>query len=134
MKKKELLNYLVFGVLTTLVNIGCYIFLTKVFQMDYKVATTIAWIVSVIFAFITNKLYVFHGTQTHKMAILKELTSFTFFRILSYVIDIVSMIVLIEWLGWNDLFAKVIANGIVIVMNYFASKYIVFQTNQSKQV
>ncbi|MBO1580233.1 MULTISPECIES: GtrA family protein [Bacillus] len=133
MKKKELINYLVFGVLTTLVNIGCYAFLTKAFQMDYKMATTIAWIVSVIFAFITNKLYVFNSKQKGAISIIKEFTSFTFFRGLSYVIDIVSMIVLIEWLGWNDLIAKIIANGIVIVMNYFASKYIVFQTSNSKQ-
>ncbi|MGG2063548.1 GtrA family protein [Bacillus sp. S14(2024)] len=134
MQKKEFINYVIFGVLTTLVNIVCYALLTKVFQIDYKWATTIAWIVSVLFAFVTNKLYVFQSKPKSAASILKEFISFMFFRGLSYVLDIASMIVLVEWLGWNDLIAKVIANGIVIIVNYFASKYIIFQTNHSKEV
>ena len=62
---KEVISYLVFGVLTTLTNIVSYAILSKLFGMDYKLATTIAWVISVLFAFITNKLYVFNSKETN---------------------------------------------------------------------
>ncbi|WP_175425253.1 GtrA family protein, partial [Paenibacillus nuruki] len=57
--KKEIISYLIFGVLTTLINIAVYFLLANVVGMDFKVATSIAWLVSVLFAFFTNKKYVF---------------------------------------------------------------------------
>ncbi|MDM5190556.1 GtrA family protein [Bacillus sp. DX4.1] len=126
-KAKEIFNYLLFGGLTTLVNIVTYFVCATLAGMDYKVATTIAWIVSVLFAYITNKKYVFNSQQTNFIHAIKEFVYFMGFRVLSYFIDIASMIALIEWLGMNDLVAKIIANVIVVVVNYFASKYIIFK-------
>lgn len=129
--KKEMFNYLLFGVLTTLVNIVTYALLDKGLGMDYKLAATIAWVLSVIFAFITNKLYVFHSRTANILSVLRELTSFLFFRGMSYLLDIGTMIVLIELLNVDSLMAKIIANVLVVVFNYFASKYVIFKTSRS---
>jgi putative flippase GtrA len=126
-KKKEILLYLVFGGLTTLVNIVTYWFFTDVFDFDYKFSTTIAWLISVIFAYVTNKLYVFQSRQTNNKGLLKEFLSFILFRVFSYILDIVSMIILIEFLLLNDLIAKIIANIIVVAFNFIASKWFIFR-------
>lgn len=125
--KKELVSYLVFGVLTTLVNIVCYGLLAKILHMDFKLATTIAWIVSVLFAFITNKLYVFNSRSLEAKTLIKEFLSFFFFRFLSYLIDLGTMILLVDWLKQDDFVAKIIANVIVVIVNFFASKLFIFK-------
>jgi putative flippase GtrA len=130
-QKKEVISYLFFGVLTTLANIVSYIVLSKLFEMDYKLATTIAWVISVLFAFITNKLYVFNSKETNIVLIAKEFTSFTFFRFLSYLMDLGMMVLMIEWLKTGDLIAKIMANFFVIFFNYFASKYVIFKKKES---
>jgi putative flippase GtrA len=124
---KEIVSYLVFGILTTLVNIITYGFLAKIMNMDYKIATTIAWLLSVLFAFITNKLYVFNSKNMDFKSVVKELFSFLIFRLLSYFIDLVIMIVMVEWLKVDDLITKVIANVIVVIINFFASKLFIFK-------
>ncbi|MFX3622869.1 MAG: GtrA family protein [Ectobacillus sp.] len=126
-RKKEIFNYLLFGGLTTLVNIVTYFVLATMLHVDYKIATTAAWIISVLFAYITNKKYVFNSKQTSMLHVMKEFFYFMGFRILSYFIDILSMVLLIEVLLVNDLVSKVIANIIVVVFNYFASKYVIFR-------
>jgi len=128
--KKEMFNYLLFGVLTTLVNIVSFAVFDKWMGMDYKVATTIAWILSVLFAFITNKWYVFHSQSTNALSLLREFTSFLFFRGLSYLLDIGTMIFLIELLKADSMMAKIAANVLVVVFNYFASKYVIFKTSR----
>jgi putative flippase GtrA len=125
--KKELFNYLIYGALTTLINILSYALLTKLLNTDFKTATTIAWILSVLFAFVTNKLYVFHSTGKNIFTISKELGSFLLSRLLSYGLDILSMILLVQILVINDLIAKVIANILVVIFNYLASKLFVFK-------
>lgn len=127
MINKSTISYLVFGVLTTAVNIAVYTFMVTFFAMDYKLATTIAWIISVLFAFITNKLYVFNSKNLAIGILMKEFANFTFFRILSLVVDIIIMFVIIDLIKGNDIIAKFIANGAVIVMNYFTSKYVTFK-------
>lgn len=127
--KKEVINYLVFGVLTTVVNIVSYGFLSIIMDVDYRISTTIAWLLSVIFAFVTNKIYVFNSRGLGIRTLIKEFLSFMFFRILSYCIDLGMMIAMVEWLKMNDVFAKVLANIVVVVMNYFASRLFIFKTN-----
>ena len=131
--KKEIVSYLIFGILTTLVNIVSFWLLNKIIGMDYRVATTIAWIVSVIFAFITNKLYVFNSTTTGINSLFKELFSFLFFRLLSYFLDLSLMIILIEFIKADSLIAKIIANVFVVVFNYFASKFVIFKPSNKQR-
>ena len=122
----EAQSYIFFGVLTTAVNFITYVFFTKALGIDYKIAASLAWVAAVIFAFITNKLYVFKSAATSALAVAKELGSFLFFRILSYFVDIFSIIVLVEVLGVLDTISKIVASAIVAVCNYFASKYVIF--------
>ncbi|NMD68804.1 GtrA family protein [Bacillus sp. DNRA2] len=125
--KKEMISYLVYGVLTTVVNIVSYWIFTELFYVDYRVSTSIAWLFSVIFAFITNKMFVFNSKGFDLNTMVREFMSFMFFRILSYLIDLGMMIALVEWVQMNDMIAKILANVVVVIINYVASKYIIFR-------
>ena len=129
-RKKEVISYLFFGVLTTLINILSYVILSKLFEVDYKLATTIAWVISVLFAFITNKIYVFNSKETNIVLVAKEFSSFTIFRLLSYLMDLGVMVLMVEWLKTDDLIAKIVANVFVVIFNYFASKYVIFKKKE----
>ena len=89
-------SYIVFGLLTTLVNFIVYLFFTKVIPLDYKIAASLAWILAVLFAFVTNKFYVFQSRKTDIALLCREFSSFLFFRTLSYFADILSMIIMVE--------------------------------------
>jgi putative flippase GtrA len=124
---KEVLNYIVFGILTTLINIVVYFFLTKAFSINYQFATVTAWIVAVLFAYYTNKKFVFKTNHSLLIQTIKSLLLFIYYRILSLVIDIGIMYLLIEVLYFDDLLSKVIANVIVVIFNYITSKLFVFR-------
>lgn len=130
-KVKRLLNnegikYIIFGVLTTLINILSYMVLNKI-GIYYVVSNAIAFILSVIFAFITNKLYVFNSKNWEAKIVIRESVTFFCSRIASLLIDMLLIIVLIELLSMNWLMAKCLVNIIVIIINYLFSKVIVFK-------
>lgn len=127
---KEIIFYLVFGVLTTLVNIITYSIATEWFSINYQVSNIISWIVSVTFAFITNKLFVFESKKIEKTTLIREGISFYGFRVISLGMDMLVMYIMVSILTMNDLFAKIISNVIVIVVNYVFSKLFVFKKNQ----
>jgi len=126
-KYKEIIMYLVFGILTTLVNIVSYYLLTRFGNMEEYTSNIIAWILSVLFAFITNKLFVFESKDKSFNVILKESLSFFSFRLISLGIDMAAMYVMISLLRFNDILAKIIANIIVIILNYIFSKLFIFK-------
>ena len=130
-KYKEIINYLIFGGLTTLVSIGTYALFTIVFNIDYLVSNVLSLIIAVLFAFITNKLFVFASKSRSKKQVSKEIVSFFFFRIVSLGIEMIIMYVFVDLLSINDLITKVIAQVIVILSNYIFSKVFVFK-NQIK--
>lgn len=120
--KIEIISYLFFGGLTTLVNIITFFIFNSLLGTDYKLATSIAWILSVVFAFITNKRFVFQSKNSSS----KEILPFLTFRIMSYLMDIGLMIILIEAIHLHPLLSKVLVNVLVVLFNYIASKYFVF--------
>ena len=122
-KNKEIIKYLIFGILTTLVNILCFYILDKL-NIDIYINNTISWIVSVIFAFITNKLYVFESKSLDIKIIFKEGTSFLGARIFSYFVDMGTIYLLFDGLKINKLISKIVSNIIVIIINYIFSKFI----------
>lgn len=126
-KYREIILYLIFGGLTTLVNIVIYFITTKIFFIDYQISNVIAWIISVTFAFVTNKLFVFESKNKIKKDNLKEAISFYLFRILSLVIDIITMYILVEVFTIDDMISKIISNVIVIIVNYLFSKLFIFK-------
>ena len=129
--KREMALYVFFGCLTTLINMASYWFLSRIGSLDYQLAASIAWIVSVLFAYTTNKWFVFSSHHDDARTIIKELANFLFFRIFSYLIDIGFLIVLVEWQITGDFTAKVLGNIVVIMINYLASKFIIFKVKNS---
>lgn len=125
-KIKEVIWYGFFGVLTTLVNIISFYFLDKT-GMNVYLNNFIAWFLSVLFAFITNKLYVFNSKSLDKKVVIKEICSFFFFRILSLGIDMAGMYICISLLNIGKMISKIIMNIIVIVANYIFSKIFIFK-------
>ena len=125
-KYKEVLLYLLFGGLTTIVNILTFYIFRKL-NVELYISNIIAWIISVLFAFITNKLFVFESKNKTKTENIKEITSFFGFRLLSLVFDMGSMFLLINILKINDLLSKIFANILVVILNYIFSKLFIFK-------
>ena len=125
-KYKEIVLYLIFGGGTTLVNIVVYYACAHLLQQNTVISTGIAWLLSVLFAYVTNKIWVFES-KTHTMSeVLREVISFFSCRLLTGLLDIAIMFVCVDVLKWNDLIVKILSNVIVIVLNYVASKLIIF--------
>ena len=125
-KYEEIIKYLFFGVLTTLVSILSYALFTRLFNINYLISNVLSWILAVLFAFITNKLYVFKS-ETNNKDLVKEIIKFFEFRILSLLIELVIMYLFVDILKLNDMIVKIIAQVIVIVLNYVFSKVFVFK-------
>lgn len=126
-KYKEVILYCVFGGLTTLINIITYFVFSRFLGINYLISNVIAWIVSVLFAYITNKLFVFESKNIELKYVIKELTAFVSCRLLSGVLDIIIMYVFVNILGFNDFIIKIIANVLVIILNYIFSKLMIFK-------
>lgn len=124
---QEGMRYLIFGALTTLVNIVAYSILYYVFHINNATSNIIAWIIGATFAYITNKLYVFNSKVNTKIELLKEILYFYGCRLLTLIIDEAIMIVTVDKFGWNALLMKIIANIIVIVLNFVFSKILIFK-------
>ncbi|HOD02968.1 MAG: hypothetical protein BWY46_00751 [Firmicutes bacterium ADurb.Bin300] len=132
-KYNELIVYLVFGVLTTAVNWGIYSVLVKYFGFNINAGNIIAWIVAVVFAFVTNKIWVFKSKTTAFKLVLKEFVLFVGARALSGVIEIGGLPLLV-WLGLGQtvfgveaFLAKIVISFVVIILNFIFSKLIVFK-------
>lgn len=126
-KYKSLLSYAFFGVCTTMVNIAVYQMMYGVICIENVPATVVAWIVAVLFAFITNKLFVFDSKSFELSVLRYEIPAFFGCRLLTGVLDVAIMFVAVDVMGWNGVLWKVIANVLVIVLNYVASKLVIFK-------
>lgn len=126
-KYKEMILYVFFGGLTTLVNILVYFVMARMIGIHYAISTTAAWVLSVAFAYVTNRLFVFESKAAGLWPVAKEALLFFGFRLLSYFVDLGIMILLIDHWGVNDMVTKVIANVVVIILNYVFSKLIIFR-------
>lgn len=126
-KYKDLIPYAIFGVLTTIVNIVVYWLCSHVLHVSVMTSTIIAWFVAVLFAYLTNRKWVFHSEAHTAPTIAKEILYFFACRIGTELADILCMYVFVERLHWNDVIVKAIANIIVILLNYIASKFVIFR-------
>src|SRR5699024_5642784 len=99
----------------------------QMLHLSMPIANTISWICSVLFAFVTNKLWVFHSKSPNFFHLVIEFSKFLFYRILSYGMDMGSMLLLIQVMHTNDYVAKIITQVIVVVANYVFSKLFIFK-------
>ena len=126
-KHKEGMRYLIFGALTTIVNIIAYSVFYYVFHIGNAISNAIAWIIGATFAYITNKIYVFNSKAKNKKDLVKEIVYFYGCRILTLVFDEGIMIFTVDKLGWNAFLMKIVANIVVIVLNFIFSKILIFK-------
>lgn len=129
-KYKETIYYLVFGVLSTIVNIAVYILCTRTLNIDFIISNWIAWIAAVIFAYITNKFWVFESKKIQIKFLIKEFLSFVSCRIVSGIIEMFLMYVMISILSINDFVVKITTNIVVVILNFIFSKLIIFKEKQ----
>ena len=127
-KYKEIILYLVFGVLTTVVSIASYYICTKTFLdpnsgFQIQIANVISWILSVTFAYITNKLFVFESRGN----VFKEAVKFYASRLSTLACEMVLMYLLVTVMHFGDLPVKIFVQFVVIAANYVLSKLVVFK-------
>ena len=126
-KYKDVILYLFFGVCTTAVNVISYWFFSHVLHGGVAVSTVAAWVLAVLFAYVTNRKWVFHSTAVKRDEILKEIASFFGCRLATGILDLLCMVVFVDLLEWNDMIIKIAANILVIILNYAASKLLIFK-------
>ncbi|MDO4495309.1 MAG: GtrA family protein [Clostridiaceae bacterium] len=151
---REIVTYIIFGVLTTAVNLVTFYITKQIFisigwdgvfnamlgsagwekalallgsGTDYLDATVIAWTVAVIFAFVTNKLIVFESKSWKPAVAGKEFIGFIGARLFSLLVELLCMFIMVTLLHWNEFVAKVIVQIIVVILNYVFSKLIIFK-------
>lgn len=143
---KETILYLIFGVLTTLVNLVVFTLLNTAFKgvdlssykplnilffgRSYLLSNVIAWIAAVIFAFITNKLFVFESRCFEPKVLLRESFSFFGARVFSLLFEQLGLFILIDIVEQGELFSKIIVAFFVVLINYFFSKILIFKKNK----
>ena len=126
-KYKAIIRYGIFGVLTTLINIVVYEAFYRYIGWSNVVSNIVAWVAAVLFAFITNKLWVFESKTTETRALMFEIISFFGCRLATGVLDLAIMYVAVDELALNSTLMKCISNVIVIIVNYIASRLIIFK-------
>ena len=122
--KRELLLYILFGILTTVVNIFAYLFCSKFLNIPYLISNILAWFFSVLFAYITNRIWVFESENTN---ILKEISLFFSSRLFSGILDTILMILFIDVLLIDDFLSKIVIAVVVVIVNYVLSKRVIFK-------
>ena len=128
-KYKELIRYLIVGILTTVVSLGTYFLCVRTFlnpeaAIELQIANVISWVAAVTFAYVANRIYVFESKNQN---ILSEIALFFMARVGSLLMDMGIMFVLVTIMGVNDKIAKLAVQVVVTVANYILSKLFVFR-------
>lgn len=125
---KESINYLFFGLLSTIVNFVCYYLFARIIGIDKVVSSGMSWFCAVLFAYITNKIWVFESKTNSRKETLKEMISFFLCRIFSGILcDVGTFALMVKVFHINDIFSKIVTQVMVIIVNYVLSKMIVFK-------
>ena len=123
----DVITYLFFGVLTTVVNYVIYLPVYNLLGLSAAVSNAIAWVVAVAFAYLTNKPFVFRSHDWSAKTVVPELTKFVGCRLASGVMETVILFVTVDLLGGNGNLWKLVTSVLVVILNYLASKLLVFK-------
>lgn len=126
-KYRDVITYLVFGVLTTAVNYVVYLPLYNLLGVGAALSNCVAWAAAVAFAYLTNKPFVFKSHDWSLAVVLPELARFVSCRVASGAAETLILLVTVDWLHWNGNLWKLLTSILVVVANYFASKLVVFR-------
>ena len=124
---KETILYVIFGILTTIVNLIAYYLFSNIININYLISNAIAWIISVVFAYITNKFFVFNSSDINKDVIIEEFIKFMNCRLISGLSEVVLLFLFVDLLLMNDIVAKLIIGVLVAVINFIFSKVFIFK-------
>ena len=122
----DVISYLFFGGLTTVVNYLVYLPCYNWWGISSSVSNMIAWVAAVAFAFLTNKPFVFKSHDWSAKVVWPELTKFVGCRIGSGILETLFLLVTVDILHWNGNWMKLITSVLVVILNYFGSKFLVF--------
>ena len=123
----DIISYLFFGVLTTLVNYAVYLPCYNLLGWSAALSTAVAWVVAVAFAYLTNKPFVFKSHDWSAKTVLPELAAFVACRVGSGLLETAIMFVTVDILGWNGNWMKLIVSALVVILNYVGSKLFGFK-------
>lgn len=126
-KHEEGLNYLIFGFLAFVLNYILYFVFADALSMHYMAATVLSWVLTVVFAYWTNRTFVFKSQNKDASSVVKEFVSFIGARVATEVLEIVLMYVMVDVLAVNDKISKLVCQTIVILANYVLSKIWIFK-------
>ena len=126
-KYSDIVTYLLFGVLTTAVNYIVFVLCCDLFQMSATVGNIIAWVVAVLFAFVTNKPFVFKSYDWSLKVTLPEFVKFVVGRLGSGIFETLFLFVTVDYMGWNAKIFKLIVSVVVVIVNYVLSKFFAFK-------
>lgn len=128
----EIVRYLVFGVLTTVVNIVVYTVSARLIHLSVLVSNVLAWLLSVLFAYVTNRSFVFSSKASGAKAIAGECLGFFAGRLATGILDTILMVILVDIFALNDILTKCFVNVVVIILNYVISKLFVFRKREDR--
>ena len=134
LKYEHLIAYLFFGVLTTLINLISFWTLSRFTVVETIPATIIAWIIAVIFAFVTNKIWVFKSKNKSRKETTKEIINFLIARIITLFVEVFIMWLMVDHLHHDKLIWKLLCNVITVVLNYLFSKLFVFKGSHHQKI
>ncbi len=126
-KYRDVIPYMIFGVLTTLVNMAVYWLMAHPLQLEVMPSTVTAWIITILFAYVTNRKWVFHSEASAVNEIIQEMISFFACRLATGIVDWGCMFLFVNICHFDDVIIKFAANVLVIILNYAASRLIIFK-------
>lgn len=126
-KHYDILAYLFFGVLTTVVNYIVYLPCYNLLHFSAAVSNVIAWVAAVAFAYLTNKPFVFRSHDWSAKTVVPELAKFVGSRVASGALETGIIFVTVDCLLWNGNIMKLVTSVLVVILNYIASKLLVFR-------
>ena len=132
-KYREQISYLFWGGMTTLVSYATYFVFSRLLFLDPLISNVLSWICAVAFAYVTNKIFVFGSRSWELRLVAGEVWKFVSARIFSFFLEMAIMFVFVKLFHFNDLVVKVCANIVVIIVNYFLSKFLIFAKKKGKE-
>ena len=129
-KHRDIVIYIAFGLLTTAANYLVFLFSLETLKMSATTSNIAAWIVAVLFAFLTNKPFVFKSKGWSRKVVIPEFVKFVACRIGSGIMETAFLFVTVDCINWNGTVLKLIASGFVMVLNYISGKCIAFKNSK----
>ena len=130
---KKIISFTFWGILTTALNVILY-YLFRYIKLSVQISTVLAWFLCVLFAFITNKKYVFKGTSTSAKAFVREIIYFYGSRLFSGLADGLIMSLFVNIIGFNEVFSKITDEILVSAFNFLFSFLVIFKEKKDVSI